>query len=201
MREALGLADGGSDAGLRAEADRAQLRASASTADGGTVPLWTAPTAGGGRCGYLRRLRADGGAQSAPGVGCSSEAITATPPRENAIELQAESSAASSALYGTAPITAARVVVTLEDGTTTSAKADRGWFVIDVPFALGGPADSPKPGEADRRPRSVKALSSTGELLATLEVALSQRGIKTPATGGLVVDDKDSYASGSVPSP
>ena len=58
VQQALGLAAAGhTDAALTPQIDQAVERASAPTADGGTVQLWTAPTNGGGTCAYVAAAR------------------------------------------------------------------------------------------------------------------------------------------------
>lgn len=211
VRQALGIAGDANTPGLRVEAGKAQLRTSAPTADGGTVELWTAPTEGGGQCSYLRHLPAGGGsgggdAKAAPGIGCSTAPganASAQPPRGAEIEVRSESSAAGSALYGKVPAAAAKLVVTFDDRTMASTKADRGWFLISVPLPLGGPGGSPAFGDAENRgktPRSVTAFSSSDEVLATVDLAF--RGGApgdAPRDGGDVNEDHP-YASGSTPS-
>ena len=69
VRQGLGLA-GDFEPSLAPNTDNAVKRATAANPDGGTVELWTAPTSGGGSCGYLRHLDASGAPTDARGVTC-----------------------------------------------------------------------------------------------------------------------------------
>jgi hypothetical protein len=60
VQRTLGLAGEAGDSAFAPKVDEAVERASAPTADGGTVELWTAPTSGDGTCAYLRHLDAAG---------------------------------------------------------------------------------------------------------------------------------------------
>ena len=72
VQQALGLAAADhTDAALTPQIDQAVERASAPTADGGTVQLWTAPTNGGGTCAYVRQLDAAGAPTDSGPISCA----------------------------------------------------------------------------------------------------------------------------------
>jgi hypothetical protein len=157
VTQALGLAGHGNPA-LAPAVDQAVKRATSSTPDGGTVELWTAPTAGGGTCAYLRRLDASGTPLDPRGVTCQNvgsdgsvvgEASGGGPGTSQTnggsiqmndvlggggLDLHLQSRTGEPVmLYGKAPAGAAEVAVTLADGTTTTTDVgDGGWYVAAV---------------------------------------------------------------------
>jgi hypothetical protein len=72
VQQELGFAASQSpDSALTPLVDQAVQRASAPTADGGTLQLWTAPTDGGGTCAYLRHLDASGSPTDSGPISCA----------------------------------------------------------------------------------------------------------------------------------
>jgi hypothetical protein len=154
VTQTLGLA-GHNDPALAPAVDQAVKRATAPAPDGGTVELWTAPTAGGGTCADVRRLDASGAPLDPRGVTCQNVSagggtvvgqtagtggaghgadLNIVSGGGGGLELHVQSSPGGPVtLFGQAPSGAAHVVVTLADGTTTTSDVgDGGWFVAVV---------------------------------------------------------------------
>jgi hypothetical protein len=200
VQQALGLAAAHDmDASLTPQIDQAVQRASAPTADGGTVQLWIAPTNGGGTCAYLRQLDAAGAPTDSGPISCAVSIagggrMGATfgesgSPRSTGgttmagghlgggpVSAQVEVDASGAAtLFGQAPSSAAKVEVLDSAGVVLGeAPANDGWFLLALPASASSPA------------ASLVAQSASGASIGTVpfSVAVSP----APATAGAGTD-------------
>lgn len=164
VRSTFDSVNGGPN-GDAARADDARLRASMPATGGGTVQLWSAPTTGGGECGYLRHLGPDDkpdADRSAAGVGCATPADGSSKPatgtRLDAL-VDGGDSQSGATIYGRAPAGATAVVIELADGTAVrvAVTADA-WYLAALPTA-----------KTPTAVRSVTARDRAGRALETLD--------------------------------
>lgn len=187
VQQALGFAAShGRDASLTPEIDQAVEQTSAPTVDGGTLELWTAPTAGGGTCAYLRQLDAAGaptdsgptscvvtiagggsmgeviGKSEVSGQAGSRPAAQMTIGGEGAdgVSAQVEVDASGAAtVFGQAPSSVANVeVVDAAGAVLTTGAPQNGWFVLALPASAVSAA------------ASILAQSSSGTTVGTLPI-------------------------------
>ena len=211
VQQALGLAAArGENAALTPRVDQAVERASAPTADGGTLELWTAPTKGGGTCAYLRQLDAAGApADSGPiscvvslaGGGIMGSAMGAQPASHQAgtsmtiggplgdghlsAQLEVDANGAGT-LFGQVPGDVAKVeVVDAAGAVLADAAAKDGWFLLTLPAGTASKAVS------------LVAQSASGATIDTVPVATPAPG--TPGTAGSVGSAQFSSGSGTAP--
>lgn len=191
VQQALGLAAArSSNASLAPDVDRAVERASAATAAGGTLELWTAPTHGGGSCAYLRALDAGGTPTDSGPISCAvsiagggemgqtsgragspSGGTTMTiggPLGTGNLSAQLEVDGSGvGTLFGQAPGGVAKVEVVDAAGSVLGrADANDGWFVLQLPAS------------AESAAVSLVALSASAAVIATVPIA-------TPAPGSV----------------
>ena len=158
VQQALGLAAAGhTDAALTPQVDQAVERASAPTADGGTVQLWTAPTNGGGTRAYVRQLDAAGAPTDSGPISCAvsiagggrmgsemsgqagshgggSTIAVGGPLGDGHLSAQVEvDSSGAAMLFGQAPGAAKVAVVDSAGAVLGEAAATDGWFVLTLP--------------------------------------------------------------------
>jgi hypothetical protein len=170
VQQALGLAAArGENAALTPQVDQAVERASAPTADGGTLELWTAPTKVGGTCAYLRRLDATGAPADSGPISCAvrlagggmmgsamggaqaarSHQATTTmsiggPLADGRLSAQLELDAnGAGTLFGQVPGNVAKVeVVDAAGAVLAEAAAKDGWFLLTLPAGAASTAVS-----------------------------------------------------------
>jgi hypothetical protein len=167
VQQALGLAAAGhTDAALAPQVDQAVERASAPTADGGTVQLWTAPTNGGGTCAYVRELDAAGAPTDSGPISCAvslagggrmgsemsgqpgshrggSTMSVGGPLGDGRLSAQVEvDSSGAGTLFGQAPGAASVAVVDSAGAVLGEAAATDGWFVLTLPSGQANAAAS-----------------------------------------------------------
>lgn len=187
VQQALGLAAAhGPDASLAPQIDQAVERTSASTADGGTLELWTAPTTGGGTCAYLRQLDAAGAPTDSGPISCAASIAgggrmgremfgQAGSPRAGGTRIagarlgggplsaQVEVDASGAAtLFGQARGSVAKVEIVDSTGAVLGeAAAKDGWFLLALPPDVASSA------------ASLVAQSATGAAIDTVPIAIA----------------------------
>jgi hypothetical protein len=207
VQQALGLAAAHNvNASLTPQIDQAVERASASTADGGTVQLWTAPTNGGGTCAYVRHLDAAGAptdsgpiscAVSLSGGGRMGEVVGRAGSRSSGTMMSSEGSVGGASmstqvdgtgaatLFGQAPGDVAKVEVVDSAGAVLGeAAATNGWFVLTLPAGTASTMTS------------LVAQSASGASISTVAIAVPP----TPGTASAGSDGTTQSASGTTPS-
>jgi hypothetical protein len=212
VQRALGLAAAQTpDASLTPQIDQAVERTSTPTVDGGTLELWTAPTAGGGTCAYLRQLDA-AGAPTDPGtISCalsiagsgrtaemtmSGEAGSHAADRTMTLgdlfgggrlsaQIQVDASGAAT-LFGLAPNNVANVEVVDSAGAVLNkASANNGWFLLTLP------------ADAASAAASFVAQSALGATLAIMPIAIAAP--TTTSTTGTDTGGSTQTPSGPAP--
>jgi hypothetical protein len=185
VQQALGLAAAGdTNAALTPRIDQAVERASAPTADGGAVQLWTAPTNGGGTCAYVRQLDAAGAPTDSGPISCAvsiagggmmgsersggpgshrggTTMAVAGPLGDGHLSAQFEVDATGAAmLFGQAPNVAKIEVVDSAGAVLGEATATDGWFVLTLP------------GSAASAAASLVARSASGTSVGTVPIGV-----------------------------
>jgi hypothetical protein len=167
VQQALGLATAREmSPSLTPQIDQAAERASAPTADGGTLELWIAPTNGGGTCAYLRRLDAAGAPTDSGPISCAVSIAgggemgqtfgQARSPQAGgttmvggrvgtgSVSAQVEVDASGNAtVFGHEPSSVAKVEVVDSSGAVLdSAATNDGWFLLTLPAGAASAAAS-----------------------------------------------------------